>query len=343
MARDPYKTDESASLLWFEQAVNATVHIGAIAYGTQLATAFLAVYYVLHSEKKKYVWQSITYVVLLVLLSTIYTACNIHSNEMAWIDERGYPGGPLYYQREQNNTATIVVANVAAITITFLADICMLWRCYILYRGLWIAVVLPALLLLSSTIMGVFLVLQLALPGAAIWKPGIAKFSIPYWALSIAFTLLVTLMIVARVLLMRRRIQVTLGPEYGRAYTGIAAMLIECALPYALISFVFIILYGLGSTASNLFVPLMIMVEAITPQLIIIRVVRGRGLSADAVATTSGQISVMQFHKGVPPSTETTELPDSPMIPLGKNVHAMNIAGSLSDSSFEELSKASPR
>ncbi len=33
MARDPYKTDESASSLWFEQAVNATVHIGAIAYG----------------------------------------------------------------------------------------------------------------------------------------------------------------------------------------------------------------------------------------------------------------------------------------------------------------------
>ncbi|KAK0244730.1 hypothetical protein EDD85DRAFT_946044 [Armillaria nabsnona] len=180
MARDPYKTDESASSLWFEQAVNATVHIGAIAYGTQLATAFLAMYYVLHSEQKKYVWQSITYVGLLVLLSTIYTTCNIHSNEMAWIDECGYPGGPLRYQLEQSNTATIVVANVAAITITFLADICMLWRCYILYRDLWIAVVLPALLLLSSTTMGVFLVLQLALPGAAIWAPGIDQFSIPY-------------------------------------------------------------------------------------------------------------------------------------------------------------------
>lgn len=119
--------------------------------------------------------------------------------------------------------------------------------------------------------MGVFLVLQLALPGAAIWGSDIARFSIPYWALSIAFTLLVTLMIVARVLLMRRRIQVTLGPEYGRAYTGIAAMLIECALPYALISSVFIILYGLGSTASNLFVPLMIMVEVNTACLLPLR------------------------------------------------------------------------
>ncbi len=79
-----------------------------------------------------------------------------------------------------------------------------------------------------------------------------------------------------------------------------------------------------------------------TPQLIIIRVVRGHGLSADAVATTSQQISVMQFHKGVPPGTETTELPNSPMIPLRENVHAVNIAGSLSDRSFEELSKASP-
>lgn len=129
MARDPYKTDESASSLWFEQALNATVHIGVCTclfhQGTQLATAFLAVYYVLHSEKKKFVWQTITYVGLLVLLSTIYTACNIHSNEMAWIDERGYPGGPLMYQLEQSYTATTVVANVAAVTITFLADVCM--------------------------------------------------------------------------------------------------------------------------------------------------------------------------------------------------------------------------
>ncbi|KAK0477369.1 hypothetical protein IW261DRAFT_1421076 [Armillaria novae-zelandiae] len=303
MARDPYRTDESASSLWFEQAVNATVHIGGIAYGIQLATAFLAVYYVLQSKEKKYIWQSITYVGLLVLLSTIYTACNIHSNEMAWIDERSYPGGPLEYQLEQSYTTTIVVANVAAITITFLADICMLWRCYILYRGLWIVVVLPTLLLLSSTTMGILLVLQLALPGAAIWGSSIAKISIPYWALSITFTLLVTIMIVSRVLLMRRRIRDTLGSEYGRAYTGIAAMLVECALPYALISSVYIILYGLRSTASNLFVPLMIMVEAMTPQLIIIRVARGRGLSSDAVATTSGQISVMQFESHVPPGS----------------------------------------
>lgn len=109
--------------------------------------------------------------------------------------------------------------------------------------------------------MGILLVLQLALPGAAIWGASIDKFSIPYWACSIAFTLLVTLMIVARVLLMRRRIRDTMGSEYGRAYAGIAAMLVECALLYALISSAFITLYGLRSTAFNLFVPLMIMVE----------------------------------------------------------------------------------
>ncbi|KAK0201390.1 hypothetical protein DFS33DRAFT_1385696 [Desarmillaria ectypa] len=319
MARDLYKTNE---FLWFEQAVNATVHIEAITYGTQLATVFLAVYHFLHSEKKKYVWQSITYVGLLLLSSTIYTACNIYSNEMAWIDERGYPGGPLHYQRGQSNTATIVVANAAAGAITFLANVYMqIWRCYILYRGLWMSVVLPALLLLPSTrelfgTMGIFLVLQLALPGAAIWGSRIAKFSIPYWAFSITFTLIITLMIVARVMLMRRRIQAVLGPEYRRAYTGIAAMLIECALPSTLISFFSIV-----------FIPL-IMVEAMTPQLIIIRVVRGYGLSTEAVATTSGQISGMQFCKSFPPVTEP---PDSPTTPLGGIVQGMGVAGSLSD------------
>ncbi|KAK0222295.1 hypothetical protein IW262DRAFT_1460611 [Armillaria fumosa] len=296
MARDPYRTDESSSSLWFEQAVNATVHIGAIAY---------------------------------VLLSTIYTACNIHSNEMAWIDERGYPGGPLEYQLQQSYTTPIVVANAAAIAITFLADDCMVRLvvdCSIGFGSS--AVVLPALLLLSSTTMGILLVLQLALPGAAIWGPDIDKFSIPYWACSIAFTLLED--------------SGHVGDDYGRAYAGIAAMLIECALPYALISSIFITLYGLRSTAFNLFVPLMIMVEAMTPQLIIIRVARGRGLPSDSVAITSGQISAMQFHTSVPPGTETTVLSDSSMTPLGANVQAMKLAGSLPDSSLEELSKAYP-
>ncbi|KAK0460192.1 uncharacterized protein EV420DRAFT_1268062 [Desarmillaria tabescens] len=337
MAKDPWRTDESASSLWFEQALNATVYIGAMAYGTQLAIAFLAVYHVINSKTKKYVWQSITYVGILVLLSTIYTACNIHSNEMAWIDERGYPGGPLQYQIEQSYTTTILVANVAAISITFLADICMLWRCWIVYRGLWIAVALPALLLLSSTAMGILLVLQLALPGVVIWGASIAKFSIPYWALSITFTLLVTFMIVARVLSMRRGIQ-KLGPECEKLYTGIAAMLVECALPYALISFVFIILYGLRTTASNLFVPLMIMVEAMTPQLIMIRVACGHGLSSEAVAAASGQMSAMEFQSVF----SDTERSDSPMTTIREVVHAKEGAGPGSESSFEELSKPFP-
>ncbi len=68
-------------------------------------------------------------------------------------------------------------------------------------------------------------------------------------------------MIISRILLMRKKIQTSLGRQYGSTYTGVAAMMIECAIPYALVSFIFIILYGLKNTASNLFVPLMVMIE----------------------------------------------------------------------------------
>ncbi|KAK0445630.1 uncharacterized protein EV420DRAFT_1571936 [Desarmillaria tabescens] len=297
MPRDPYRTDEPASLLWLEQVLNAAVHIGAMAYGGQLIIAFLAAYHILHSSKKHYVWQTIVFISFIVVLSTIYTACNIHFNELAWIDERNYPGGPLAYQLEQQDQKFQTLGNAASVLLTILADLCMLWRCYVVYHNQWMIIVVPGLVLLAVAILGVFVVLRLATPGAGLWASEIVDLSVPYWSLAIFFNLLVTLMIVSRVLLMRRKIQSSLGPQYGGAYTGVAAMMIECAIPYALVSFVFIILYGLNNTASSLFVPLMIMIEGITPLLIILRVARGQALSKETVAS-AGEVSFIRFRKG---------------------------------------------
>ncbi|KAK0214243.1 hypothetical protein EDD85DRAFT_872857 [Armillaria nabsnona] len=280
MTEDPYKTVEPAPFLWLEQVLHATVHIGAMAYGVQLAIAFLAVYNVLHSSKKRYVWQTITFISFIVMLSTIYTACNIHFNEMAWIDERNYPGGPLAYQLEQQNQKVQTVGNVASVLLTILADLCMLWRCYVVYHNKWTVIAIPGLALLAITILGV------------LWASEVIDISVPYWSLSISFNLLITLMITSRILLMRKRIQASLGRQYGTTYTGVAAMMIECAIPYALVSFIFIILYGLKNTASNLFVP------ELPTLLIILRVSRGQALSKETVAS-AGEVSFVRFRRGI--------------------------------------------
>ncbi|KAK0186806.1 hypothetical protein F5146DRAFT_1143193 [Armillaria mellea] len=333
MTEDPYKTVEPAPFLWLEQALHATVHIGAMAYGVQLAIAFLAVYNVLHSTKKRYVWQTITFISFIVILSTIYTACNIHFNEMAWIDERNYPGGPLAYQLEQQNQKVQTVGNVASVLLTILADLCMLWRCYVVYHNKWTVIVIPGLVFLAITVLGMFVIVRLADPGASLWASEVVDISVPYWSLSISFNLLITLMITSRILLMRKKIQASLGRQYGSTYTGVAAMMIECAIPYALVSFIFIILYGLKNTASNLFVPLMTMIEGITPLLIILRVSGGQALSKETVAT-AGEVSFVRFRRGVGRSTESASAPvNSTSAPV------VNIEMKTTHESSSEISK----
>lgn len=68
-------------------------------------------------------------------------------------------------------------------------------------------------------------------------------------------------MLVVRLLHMRRRIQKVVGAEYGKTYTGIASLVTESALPFAILSVILMALFAKGSTAQNLFVPLLVQVE----------------------------------------------------------------------------------
>ena len=73
--------------------------------------------------------------------------------------------------------------------------------------------------------------------------------------------MLVTTIIIARLLLARRKIRSIMGDTHGREYTSVAAMLVESALPTALISLVLIALYAQGNTAMTLFFPLLPQVQ----------------------------------------------------------------------------------
>ncbi|KAK0222310.1 hypothetical protein IW262DRAFT_1379813 [Armillaria fumosa] len=67
--------------------------------------------------------------------------------------------------------------------------------------------------------------------------------------------------------------------------------MIESALPHTLISILLITLYCSNNTAYILFVPLLTMIEAATPELIL-RVASGYALSKETIDTADGKFSV---------------------------------------------------
>jgi len=104
---------------------------------------------------------------------------------------------------------------------------------------------------------------------------------------------------------MRNQLRESFGSEHARLYTTMATMILESALPYGLISFIFIVLYGTKNTAADLFIPLLVQVEVshyprskwlrlltsrtnlkcITPMIIILRVARGQTWDNEMIST----------------------------------------------------------
>ncbi len=105
---------------------------------------------------------------------------------------------------------------------------------------------------------------QTALPDSSLWAQGTVNIGLPFWSISMALSALLTVILVTRLMYMRHKIVNNLGAHHGRMYSGIATMMIESGLPYGLVSFIFIVLYGIGNTAALLFIPLIAQVEVCT-------------------------------------------------------------------------------
>lgn len=72
------------------------------------------VYYILQQRARTRLWW-LFYVVVLFMVSTIYTICAIYADDLVWIDQRNIPGGPLTWFFEKENTTPDIVGQSMAI------------------------------------------------------------------------------------------------------------------------------------------------------------------------------------------------------------------------------------
>lgn len=112
--------------------------------------------------------------------------------------------------------------------------------------------------------MAIFRTTAAAQPSASLLAATAVKFGIPYWSISMALNMIVTILIVGRLWLARKHIEDILGKGHGKMYTGILAMVIESAAPYAISSLILIILYGLKDTGFVLLIPTFCQVQVST-------------------------------------------------------------------------------
>lgn len=105
--------------------------------------------------------------------------------------------------------------------------------------------------------MSILTIFQATRPSANLWTHTTVQFTLPYFSLSISLNTLLTLLIVARLLYMSRRMGKTVGRQHAGTYTSVASMLIESAAPYTITGLIFIITYARNSNVQNLVLPVL--------------------------------------------------------------------------------------
>ncbi|KAN0101294.1 hypothetical protein V8E55_001278 [Tylopilus felleus] len=297
---------EDPQTLFSERCWLQGVIVSAVAYGITVSLYFLS-FYLLVRDRNRVEFKNrlplLIYITLSFLLGTLFMCALATFTQMAFIDDRNYPGGPNAFE---NNMFSIPVddsGNAAFVLSNWLSDALLVWRFKVIYqRGrvpLWIVMLFPCLMLAGSVALGIMFLIQVSTTNPYVTN-GI-NFTLPYLSLSLALNIILTIAIVLRLLMFRYRTVALLGPKHGTQYTSIAAMIIESAAIYSTISITFLVLFGLGNPVSQVFLQSLSQFQTIAALLIVFRVAQGKGWNEDtstyvmSARATGPSIGKMRF------------------------------------------------
>lgn len=269
--------NETAADIWAEICnLDGTV-LCAVAYGAH-ATLFFTCFSALlpqRQKKPKQTYAFLAYITLMFLLGSAGFVSNARINELTFIENRDFPGGPNIFFLSVQGTPWAVLGHVAYMFATWLQDLLLIWRFFIFWeRKLWMLVI-PFSCFIVSFVVGTMLLIS----GSSIWQGSSFNIFTTFWAAELTTTIVVTALIVGRLFYVRRHVRKVMGPNHDTPYLSVAAMIIESGLLISVSGLVFVICYGLNSPFQNIILSTIGQLEGIAPLLIIIRVAQGRGLS----------------------------------------------------------------
>ncbi|KAG6369581.1 hypothetical protein JVT61DRAFT_14240 [Boletus reticuloceps] len=296
--------NEDPQTLFSERSWLQGVVISAVAYGITVALYFLS-FYLLVREKNRVEFKKrlplLIYITISFLLGTLFMCALAAFTQMAFIDDRNYPGGPNAYENNEFSIPVDNSGNAAFVLSNWLSDALVVWRFKVIYQRcrvpIWIVMILPCLMLAGSVALGIGFLIQVSTTNPYVTNG--VNFTLPYLSLSLALNILLTIAIVLRLLTFRYRTVAVLGPKYGTHYTSIAAMIIESAALYSAVSVTFLVLFGIGNAVSQVFLQSLNQFQTIATLLIVFRVAQGKGWTEETATyvMTSRRSESSEFGK----------------------------------------------
>ncbi|KAJ7680581.1 hypothetical protein DFH06DRAFT_1315334 [Mycena polygramma] len=278
-----YRPDETSMEIFSEHTWLQGVFLACMAYGMVVILFFSCMHLLLFAPARKISWWTIglaCYIGVLFGLSTLYIGALAEFSQEAFVDGRNIPGGP--------NTFEDIMFSIP---IDMLANVTMIWRCYVIYKSSDIpglaVITVPVIMLLASIIFGVCWLKQVGTASSSPWNTSGINFTTPYFTMSLALNIFVTLLIVARLMMYRKQINQALpsGTEHGAQYVSLAAMVFESAAIYSVFSLLFLVPFIMKHPLSQLFIQALSPVQIMSTLLIIFRIAQGKAWSNSTIVT----------------------------------------------------------
>ncbi|KAH9478938.1 hypothetical protein JR316_0009401 [Psilocybe cubensis] len=282
MSLDPsWRPQEDAATILNERTWLAGIILSAVAYGIVFTLFMMSFVQLIRTTNKRNLASKlplIIYISLIFILGTLIIGSGSKMTQLSFIDYRNIPGGPATFEEVEFSIPVDEVANVAYVLANWFADGMVVYRCMVIYRGCrfspYLVMGIPAIAYLGSVTTGILWLTQIS--ATSPWVAGSINFTAPYFWLSLALNMTMTIAICARLLVFRRRMVKVLGGRHGSHYTSIAAMLVESAAIYSVFSLCFLVPFALNHPIQNTFIQMLGEVQIIAPLLITYRVAYGK-------------------------------------------------------------------
>ncbi|KAF8997019.1 hypothetical protein BDQ17DRAFT_1391962 [Cyathus striatus] len=307
-----FTPNESSQALFIECTWLQGAILSSVAYGmvfTLFILCFNLLLYSARTSKERKFAALLIYICVIFALGTLFMCSLSAITQKSFIDDRDYPGGPGAYESDMYGIPISELGNACYTIANWCADTLLVWRCYIIYRGsripVWLYMMLPCMLLTISYVMGILYLIQVGAPLGSPWSNNPINYTLLYASISLTLNMFITVMIVVRLLVYRRRLLNTLGGEHGTVYLSVTTILIESAALYAMFSLMFLIPFGLKSAFANIMLQALSEIQIVASLLIIYRVAQGKAWNHD---TASNLMTLQQMQDDmsseVPPALQ---------------------------------------
>ncbi|KAJ7577927.1 hypothetical protein C8J56DRAFT_1031238 [Mycena floridula] len=262
----------------FERTLLIGSFIGAMAWGIQFSVYGTAMYFsfIRLGRIGRLSWVLMAYMTIVFAMSTTYVGTNIQSNGKC-------PAGLASSHHLGCNLGTSAACHHA----------------YSIYRqDIRTFCEFQANTLLA---MGILLIYTSAQQGHTFNSADAVEFGTTYFSISLSLTVIVTLIVVARLVYLQRLVSKALGntSEYRYHYISAWSIILESSAMYSVVGFIFLVLYNKNNPVSNIFTQWMVQVMCISSELVILRVATGSAWTA----RTSEEITSLILSSG--PLTDT--------------------------------------